>query len=816
MRRMTALTGLFLLCLNLSVAGADHRRDHVRISTPDRATLEEALTMGLDVISSRPGVYLDVLLSPAEREDVDASGLGYTVLHEDFGGFLAERSRLSLGRTGFGDGSMGGHYTFDEAVDILDSLITYDAHGIFAGLDTIGTSTFDRPVLMLTVSDNPEDDEGEPEVLYDGIHHAREPMSMMNLIYFLMHISEKYGNSPEITYMVDNRKLWFVPIVNPDGYAINESIYVHTGDFGFWRKNARDNNENGILDEGDGVDLNRNYGYMWGYDDIGSSPNPGSGVYRGPSAFSEPETWAMKDLCESRSFLLALNYHTYSDLLIFPFGYNDQETPDSLTYRELGHYLTEVNNYTYGTGGQTIGYFTNGDADDWMYGEQVTKQKIISMTPEIGNYEDYFWAPPERILSLAEENLRANIVLALAAGSHLVRTGQIALDDSQGNGNGFPDAGETLDLVLTIKNVGVSQAAPGVSCDLSSRSEAVTVTKAASVLGDADVQAEVDNAADPFTIEIDDVFTPGETAVFDITITADDGYTTRDSFDIILGTPQVLFADGAEEGMVNFDSGVWGTSADFASEGVLSFTDSPTGDYPSNANSVMTGTFQIDLSTAANAYLLYDARWEIEKNWDFAQVEVSRNGTDWFAMDATGTFPGTGFTSYHDPDEEGYHSRNIFWSRERVDLGDFIGTGNESVSFRFILRSDNYVEYDGWYLDDIEVVAYGEATGVGDDTPGGKAPFAFSLGQNFPNPFNPQTTISFTVGGSEAARTKLDIYDLRGRLVATLLDRPLEPGRHRMTWDGTDGAGRAVGSGVYIYRLESGDEVSLRKMVLMR
>lgn len=798
-------------------AHAEHRRDLVRVPTPDESSMRVALALGLDVVSARPGIALEVLVPPGGIERIRAAGLSCTLLRQDLGRELAERTRRSraIGRD-FGDGSMGGFYTIEETFAILDSLLAYDPHGIMSDLDTIGTSTYGRPIVAFSVSDNPGIDEGEPEVLYDGVHHAREPMGLMNVIYFLEHLLDNYGSSPRITFLVNERNLVFVPIVNPDGYAVNESIYVDEGSFGFWRKNARDNNEDGIINDGDGVDLNRNYGFMWGFDDIGSSPVPEGETYRGPSAFSEPETRALRDLCEASSFGLALNYHSYGDLLIYPFGYNDTETPDSLTFREIAHRMTRVNNYQYGTGTETVNYTTNGDSDDWMYGEQGTKEKIYAMTPEVGNYEDFFWPAPERILPLVQENLESNIFLAMAAGAHLVRSAPAVLNDDTGDGDGYADAGEILDLAVGLKNVGISEAATGISCDLATSSPSVTVVKAHSTLGDAGAGEETGNTGDPFVVQIADSITEGEIARFVLQIAAAEGYAHTDSFDLILGTPDEIFYDGAEEGMANFSSTTWDVDPLHPSAGILSFTDSPSGTYRPNANAIMTGLFELDLSRSTNAYLLYDTRWEIERDWDFGQIEMSRDGSTWTALEATGTFPGSGYTYYHDPVEEGYHARSLFYSRERADLAEFTGPGNEHVRLRFILRSDNGMEFDGWYVDEIRVHSYGATTGVGGGDGERRIPAVFRLGQNFPNPFNPVTTFSFEIPEGSGDDVSLALYDIRGRLVKTIVRGKIASGTHRMTWDGRTENGEMAASGVYMMKLTSGQNSAVRKILLLK
>jgi len=397
-------------------------------------------------------------------------------------------------------------------------------------------------------------------------------------------------------------------------------------------------------------------------------------------------------------------------------------------------------------------------------------------------------------------------------------SGTPLIDDSTGDGDGYPDEGEAIDITVTLKNVGVSQTATGLTCELSTVSPSVTVTKETAAFDDADVGQEVDNSLDVLTIQIAETIVPGEIAKFYLAISGDNGYVNTDSFDLLLGTPQVIFYDGAEEGLVNFTSDRWDVVSQHASAGTFSFTDSPGGNYRSNANDIMTCQVALDLSDAENAYLTYDARWEIEKGYDIGQVEVSRDGSDWVTMEATGTFPGSGYTSYQDPEEEGYQSRQIVFTPERVNLREFLGEDNETVTFRFVLQSDYGLEFDGWYIDEIRVLSYGIGSGVKDNGTNRKVPFAFGLGQNYPNPFNPTTTISFEVPGDGGTKnqTRLFIYNMRGRLVKTLVDRPLEPGSHRVSWNGRSDTGEVVGSGLYIYKLESGGETATRKMVLLK
>ncbi|MDH4035628.1 MAG: M14 family zinc carboxypeptidase, partial [candidate division Zixibacteria bacterium] len=211
----------------------------------------------------------------------------------------------------------------------------------------------------------------------------------------------------EETELIDTREMWFVMCVNPDGYYHNEVIAPGGG--GMWRKNRRLN-----ADSTYGVDLNRNYGYAWGYDDQGSSPVGSSETYRGTGPFSELETQALRDFVISREFVISLQYHAHGNLLLWSWSYNLGEfTPDEPVFRAIFDSARAWNGYT---GGSDALYTVNGGANDWNYGEQTLKNKNFSYTVEVGTQEDYFWPSVDRIPDLVNENYRPNKFYARAAG----------------------------------------------------------------------------------------------------------------------------------------------------------------------------------------------------------------------------------------------------------------------------------------------------------------------------------------------------------------------------------------------------------------
>lgn len=352
----------------------------------------------------------------------------------------AETARLevntSLVPPGFNYGSMGGYLTLAEMEKELDSL-KLDYPNLITSKVSIGTSLEGRPIWMVKISDNPDVDENEPEVFLNGLIHAREPISMTNLIYFMQFILANY-NDPDLNCLINNREIYVVACTNPDGYAYNESTNPAGG--GLWRKNRRTNGDGSF-----GVDLNRNFGYNWGYDNTGSSPLGSSDSYRGSGPFSEPETQVIRDFCIAHQFKNTLNHHSYANTFNTPWGYINQATPDNTHYLRWGAVTTVANGYTVGTSFQNLGYVLNGGANDWMYGDQVAKNKIFAAVMESGSSTDGFWPVQSRIIPLNQAALLANINTCWAAGDFFIPA--IAANTSV--------SGTSASLPFTVTNYGL-------------------------------------------------------------------------------------------------------------------------------------------------------------------------------------------------------------------------------------------------------------------------------------------------------------------------------------------------------------------------
>ncbi|MGB8658033.1 MAG: M14 family zinc carboxypeptidase [Candidatus Zixiibacteriota bacterium] len=366
-----------------------------RIHLADKAQMKDISSLNLDIAYVEYGRYVDIITNQVEVDRLRSLGYDMEIVHQDVVAFYQSRLDRTKG--------MGGYHTYSEVGVALDSMhMRYPS--ITTAKDTIGYSLEGRPIWALKISDNPDVDEDEPEVFYNGLTHAREPIGMEALLYFMWNLLTTYGTDSSSTYLVNNRELWFVPVVNPDGYEYNRQNNPSGG--GMWRKNRR------VCSGGNyGVDLNRNYGYMWGYDNDGSSPYCSDETYRGSAGFSEPETQVLRDFINGRHFVMTLDNHTYGNDLLYPWGYANLYTSDQNLYVAIADSMSKLNGFIYGTCWEIL-YPVNGGSIDWEYGDTISKPKILAISPEIGTQDDGFWPPSNRILPLCQLELSAQRLYA--------------------------------------------------------------------------------------------------------------------------------------------------------------------------------------------------------------------------------------------------------------------------------------------------------------------------------------------------------------------------------------------------------------------
>jgi carboxypeptidase T len=275
------------------------------------------------------------------------------------------------------------YHSFAEMVTDIHDVET--AHPDIVHVFSIGKSYPGRDIWAAKISDNVATDEAEPEVLFDALHHAREHMTVEQALYLLHMLADNYGTDSRITSLVNSREIWIIFAVNPDGFVYDLTC---TGSshppYCAWRKNRQPNAGTSAI----GTDLNRNYSTHFGCCG-GSSGNPSSITYRGASAFSAPETRAVRDFVLSRivggiqQIRAHITFHTNGELILWPYGYTKTNLPkdmtslDHQTFVELGRQMAARNGYHAEQSSDL--YITDGDQIDWLYGSQ----RIFSFTWEL-------------------------------------------------------------------------------------------------------------------------------------------------------------------------------------------------------------------------------------------------------------------------------------------------------------------------------------------------------------------------------------------------------------------------------------------------
>ena len=648
--------------------------------------------------------------------------------------------------TNYINGSMGGYFTYAEMLSIIDEMQAKYPNLISAKDTVIDIRTHEgNPIYWVKVSNTPNIDNDNPEVLYTALHHAREANSLSQMIFYLWYILENYESDAEIKYLVDNTEMYFLPCVNPDGYLWNQSTDPDGG--GLWRKN-RYVDENGDVK---GVDLNRNYGFEWGVDDQGSSPNANNDTYRGPSAFSEPETKAVRDFANQHQFQIALNYHTFGNLLIHPWGFSDSATEEDATFKALGNIMIEENNFTLGTGTETVGYVVNGDSDDWMYGDAG----IYAMTPEVGPQNFGFWPPANAIDQLNKSSLLMNLRTA-----HLVHSYAQIVDDSP-----TIISQESGIIPLTLINYGLASGDVTVTVDEGDNNIEVAFTEQIYTLDHL-------GAAE---VIIDYQVLAAESADLSFLVTISNGdytYTEVINKRYIKGDFQTWYSNYADDISQWTLDGVWSiTDSDFVSAPAC-ITDTPNGDYDGNSDFTIQLNETIDLTASEDAILRFNAKWNIEEGWDYVEFLVGIEGEE--LVPQCGNFTVIGNTN-QDEGQPLYSGVQDDWVGEEISLNDYVG---HKINIAFRLVSDSYVEEDGFYFDDIEILTVGDPLSTEDN-------LLTSNMSIHPNPTLDNIYLSFVLA-DDHKDNHVRIYNSLGMQISSISIGDRIRGSHEVSIDTND------------------------------
>ena len=297
---------------------------------------------------------------------------------------------------------------FHSAASLAEDMRTLaQNHPQISELKEIGRSVEDRPILALRIGERRA---GVPKLLFMGCHHAREWVAV-EVPFMLAEELITKASEPKIADWLHRGEIWVVPMVNPDGHE-----FTRTGpeqDSRLWRKNRRRNADGSF-----GVDPNRNYGYMWGVLDVPtSSHTPSDETYVGPRAFSEPETRAVRDLVATEKFAGVVTYHSFSQLILYPWGYTRDGIADAAERARLSDLARGMADRIHAVHGKTYTpeqsselYPTAGDTTDWTYGTYGIPSFTIELRPQ-SIEEGGFILPPGQIKPTYEENRPAAFLL---------------------------------------------------------------------------------------------------------------------------------------------------------------------------------------------------------------------------------------------------------------------------------------------------------------------------------------------------------------------------------------------------------------------
>jgi hypothetical protein len=737
-----------------------HQRAKINYNQPDDLRTLESIGIPVDHGVHKKGVFIISDFSISEIEKARNAGYKVDLLIEDSKEYFLQRNTIkSVTKknpscenqsssdyqtpNNFTLGSMGGYLTYQEMLDQLDLMKSLYPQLISTKENISDFLTEGEPdnsttpsiggngIKWVKISDNPTiSSEEEPQILYTAIHHAREPNSLSQLVFYMWYLLENYELDNEIKSIVDNTELFFIPVVNPDGYLYNEKTDPNGG--GFWRKNRKN---------GHGVDNNRNYEYyingnsndgVWGGE--GASNNTSSSSYHGTGPFSEIENQAIKWFCEQHNFVMAFNNHSYGDLLLYPYGYtSDAPTPENEVFEIISEELVSRNGFNNILSSGL--YPAAGDSDDYMYGTIGTHNKIYAMTPEIGSE---FWPPSSQIEEIAKSMMYLNTTSAKMVNNYAV------LNDTS---PAFIGDEVIINQTFNLKRMGISGngnftiSVNPISLNISAVGDPILFSNLELL--------EETNGSIQYTLLNDTQ--PGDNIVFEL-IVNNGNYEQKVLVKKVYGKIIPVFEDYGNSVTNNFNNNGWNTTNTSFVSPSSSITDSPNGNYQNNENKTITISEEVILNNAISANITFYAKWDIENNWDYVQLEVSLdNGNSWIPQ--CGLFTNEGSDNQTQPTGEPlYDGSQNDWVLEQIDLNDYLG---EEITIRFNFVTDGEVRADGFYFDDLTInVIDNEALGNSDI-------IESSFGVH-PNPLK-----NFLYITTPKNNYKISIYNIHGQLIRT-------------------------------------------------
>jgi len=650
--------------------------------------------ISVDYVNRQSGNIIAYVRNDSEFSQIQALGLAPQKLPD-----TARENAQRLHSSPKNGSPENEYYSIDQYNQFMVS--TANSYPNICQLVQVGSSTQNRPLYFLKITDNPTLQEAEPEFRYISSIHGDEVVGYDMCIRLIQQLTSEYGTNDRITNLVNNTEIWICPMMNPDGFVLGQ------------RYNAA------------GIDLNRNF------------PMPSGNQHPdgNPTAI---ENTAIMNHATSNSFVLSANFHGGALVANYPWDYTYTLTPDNdiliqaaLTY--TAHNSSMYNSYEFPQG-ITNGaqwYVITGSMQDWFYGftdcMDITMEIGLNKWPPANQLPGFWNLNQESMLSYMEF-VHKGVSGLVTSSSGAPLSARISVSGNARQINTDPDVGDYHRILLpgtyelTVSSHGYESQTRQITVPPSgSVVENFTLLPAVQVMYNGQVRDYQGNPVPAATLTIStepplevitdqqglfsaQIFTgsydvkinaPGH-GIYQLTILAESTQGQMGNYRNIIVLQPPVFADDFEQGLGNWTvTGNWGIVFE---DGSMVLTDSPNGNYGNNQNRTARLTNPVSLGTVSNPRLHFRCKYFLENGYDFVYVEGSNTGTTWTQL---GSFTGT----------------QSSWIDSSFDLASFAGN---NFYLRFRISSDYYVNADGIYIDDVRIMgvdssnlSYGDVTADG-------------------------------------------------------------------------------------------------------
>jgi len=834
MKRFCIFILLVSIFLAVTSASAEKRQAiYVKLSNVSSGQLKTLTSKNIDIenVKNRNEVYAYV--TPVQYQQLFETGYQIEKI-VDQSKIYADSLWLATQNS---SNPLDAYHTYDELTTELRNLsLQYPEICL---LESIGKSVLGRDLWIMKVSDNVLIEEAEAEFKYISSMHGDEPVGMELCIYLIQHLLQNYNTDERTTQLVNETEIWIMPLMNPDGYIAH----------GRWNANV--------------IDLNRSF------------PDRIRDPFNTPEG-REPETQAVMNFSSSHSFILSANFHAGALVVNYPYDSNETGSsvytacPDDQLFIELCKTYSSHNppmwNSPYFSNGITNGadwYVIYGGMQDWNYVwlgcNEVTIELNDNKWPDASLLPSLWENNRESMLSYMEAvhwGVRGIISdtytsQPLAAAIEVVGVDHKVYSDPQigdyyrmllpgtyslrFSADGYYS--QIIDSVLVLKNYItyldvqlIPEGGFNITGIVEDKATGNPIFARVQFNGDIQSSTSADSSTGFFQISVPagtykvEFSNDRYVKMMDTLVVSQDmnlnyqlqPYIYVLDLDFELNDGDLIPADSVWQwGKPNYGpqeaySGekLWGTSLQ--------------GSYPNRADTkLILSTIQFPEVDGLlfSCWDWIDAEADTispDLAYDGGIVEISvDNGSTWEQMNSQEKYshtisnfvesspfvPGT-------PVFSGKHQ----WKEQNFDLDSYKG---KSVQIRFRLGSDidNVLPYAGWYIDNVAIRYPNYFSEIADRNINSN-PDRFHLSQNYPNPFNSTTTLIYILPDDH--HVKISIYNLRGQMVKELVDNEQSSGTYQISWDGKDLHNNQVPSGLYIFRMKYGDNLLIRKALLLR